>query len=108
LITFHLVVIGNIIFRCDSIKTAFNMFHQIFISFHGAVLFQWIAAYKPVCILVLFAYIIHFIPKLVDDKIQALLTKSPLIIQALVLAVMIIIVAQVESAQLQPFIYFNF
>ena len=108
LITFHLLLIGAIVFRSDSLQTALNVFHQIFTFFHGAVFFQWIVGYQKVCILVLLGYILHFIPKSIDNKVQGLLIKSPLVIQAFVLAVMIIVVVQVESAQLQPFIYFSF
>jgi D-alanyl-lipoteichoic acid acyltransferase DltB (MBOAT superfamily) len=108
LITFHLVVIGNIVFRSDSLQTAYTMFSQILTFFHGAVFFQWIVGYQKVFVLVLVGFIIHFIPKSVDNKIQGLLAKSPLVVQALLLAIMIIIVVQVQSAQLQPFIYFNF
>jgi alginate O-acetyltransferase complex protein AlgI len=108
LITFHLLLIGAIVFRADSLHTAYSVFHQIFTFFHGAVFFQWIVGYQQVFILIVLGYTLHFIPKSVDNKVQALLTKSPLVVQALLLAIMIIIVVQVESAQLQPYIYFNF
>jgi D-alanyl-lipoteichoic acid acyltransferase DltB (MBOAT superfamily) len=108
LVTFHLLLIGAIVFRSDSLHTALSVFHQIFTFFHGAVFFQWIVGYQKVFILVLLGYVMHFIPKSVDNKIMGILTKSPLVVQSLVLAIMIIIVVQVESAQLQPFIYFSF
>jgi D-alanyl-lipoteichoic acid acyltransferase DltB (MBOAT superfamily) len=108
IITFHLLLIGAIIFKSDSLQTAFSVFHQIFTFFHGAVFFQWIVGYQKVFILVLLGYILHFIPKSIDLRIQKFITISPVYIQALLLAIMIIIVVQVESAQLQPFIYFNF
>ncbi len=108
IITFHLLLIGGIVFRADSLQTAQDIFHQIFKYFHGIVFFQWIQGYTKVFILILLGYILHFIPKSVDKKVQNLITESPLVVQALLLAIMIIIVVQVESAQLQPVIYFNF
>ena len=108
IITFHLLLIGAVVFKADSLKTAKNVFHQIFYFFHGAVFFQWIQGYSKVAVLILLGYILHFIPKSFDKKIQNLITESPLVVQALLLAVMIIVVVQVESAQLQPVIYFNF
>lgn len=107
-ITFHLLLIGAIIFRSDSISTAINVFHQIFTFFHGAVFFQWIVGYQKVFILVLLGYVLHFIPKSVDNRIQKMITKSPLVVQALLIAIMIIVAVQVQSAQLQPYIYFSF
>ena len=107
-ITFHLLLITAIVFRSDSLQTAFNVFHQIFTFFHGAVFFQWIAGYSKVFYLMLLGYALHFIPKSVDNKIQNIITESPVVVQALLIALMIVIVVQVESAQLQPVIYFNF
>lgn len=107
-ITFHLLLIGVIIFRADSLQTAYYVFRQIFTFFHGAVFFQWIVGYQTVFILILIGYTLHFIPKFIDNKVQNIITKSPLVVQALLLAIMIIVVVQMESAQLQPYIYFNF
>jgi hypothetical protein len=90
------------------LQTAINVFHQIFTFFHGAVFFQWIVGYSKVFYLMLLGYALHFIPKSVDNKIQNIITESPVIVQALLIAIMIVIVVQVESAQLQPVIYFNF
>jgi len=108
LITFHLVLITAIIFRSDSLATAQNVFHQIFKYFHGAVFFQWITGYTQVFVFILIGYVLHFIPKSVDNKVKNIITASPVYVQALLLALMILVVVQVESAQLQPVIYFNF
>ena len=107
-ITFHLLLVGAIVFRSDSLQTAGYVFLQIFRYFHGEVFFQWIVGYSNIFYLMLLGYIIHFIPKFVDKKIQEWITASPVVVQALLLALMIIVVVQVESAQLQPVIYFNF
>ncbi len=108
LITFHLILITAVIFRADSLQTAYQVFHQIFRFFHGAVFFQWVVGYSKVFYLLLLGYILHFIPKHVDLKIQKWITASPVYVQALLVALMIMLVVQVQSAQLQPVIYFNF
>ena len=107
-VTFHLVLITAIIFRSDSLQTARNVFHQIFKFFHGAVFFQWISGYTEVFVLILLGYALHFIPKSVDNKVKSMITAAPVYVQALLLALMILLVVQIESAQLQPVIYFNF
>jgi len=53
-------------------------------------------------------YIMHFIPRKWENLLRGLLTKSPLIVQALCLAIAIFIVIQFKSAGVQPFIYFQF
>ncbi len=108
IITFHLLLVGAIVFRSDSLQTAGNIFNQIFNFFHGVVFFQWVSGYSKVFVLIMLGYALHFIPKSVDKKVQQIISESPLVVQALMLAIMIIVVVQVESAQLQPVIYFNF
>jgi hypothetical protein len=53
-------------------------------------------------------YAIHFIPVKIEDKIKKGITFSPSIIQAALLALMIYLVYQTRSADVQPFIYFQF
>jgi hypothetical protein len=53
-------------------------------------------------------YLMHFMPKKAEMKMQLAVTKSPLVIQALILIIAVFIVFQVKSAGVQPFIYFQF
>jgi alginate O-acetyltransferase complex protein AlgI len=106
--TFHILMFTAILFRAPSMQFALDMVHQIFTYFHGAVFLQWVPAYWKVAALVLLGYVLHFIPRKVDYRIQEWIIKMPVVFQALLLAVTIWIVIQAESAQLQPVIYFNF
>ncbi len=56
----------------------------------------------------LMGYLFHFIPKRVENRLQDVVTRSPLVVQAFMLAVAIFIVIQFRSAGVQPFIYFQF
>lgn len=107
-ITFNLVAFAWVFFRANSFETALNVFDQIINFFHGEVALQFIEAFKGVTILILIGYILHFLPKSFEIKTQNILAKLPVFAQALLLAVMIFIAAQVRSADLQPFIYFQF
>ena len=97
-----------ILFRAPSLSYAWDMIHQIFTFFHGAVFLQFVPAYLNVFLLMLLGYILHFIPKSVDNKLMKIVTDSPVLVQALMLTLVIWLVIQAESAQLQPVIYFNF
>jgi hypothetical protein len=69
---------------------------------------QLIAGYQGVFLLMALGYAIHFIPVKIEDKIKKGITFSPSIIQAALLALMIYLVYQTRSADVQPFIYFQF
>lgn len=108
LITFHLVCFGWIFFRADSMQIAGEMLSQIFTNFHPEIFLQFVEGYQTVFILMVLGYFFHFIPKRVETVVQGVVTRSPMLIQAFYLVTAIFIVAQMKSAGVQPFIYFQF
>lgn len=108
LFTFHLVCFGWILFRAHSMQVVGEMLSQIFTNFHAEVFVQFVSGYKGVFFLMLLGYILHFTPKRLDLAVQGVVTRSPLLVQALLLVLMIFIVIQLKSAGVQPFIYFQF
>lgn len=108
LITFHIVCFGWIFFRADSLKTVGEILSQIVTNFHPEVFMQFVTGYKGVFALMVIGYIFHFMPKSVENTLQGVVTRSPLLIQAIMLAIAIFVVVQFKSAGVQPFIYFQF
>ncbi len=106
--TFHVVCFGWIFFRADSMQTVKEILMQIFTSFHPEILVQFITGYSVVSALMVLGYIFHFMPKKADLFVQGLVTRSPLLVQAFMLIVVIFIVVQFKNAGVQPFIYFQF
>ena len=108
LFTFHLVCFSWIFFRADTMETALNVLTQIATNFHPEVFVQFIEGYKGVSFLMLLGYVLHFMPKRTEKFAQNIVTRSPIVVQALFLLLIIFIVLQVKSAGVQPFIYFQF
>ncbi len=106
--TFHVVCLGWIMFRADSMQTVGEILTQIFTNFHPEVFTQFVAGYKGVFCLMVMGYVLHFIPRSADNCLQTLVARSPLFVQALLLAIAIFVVIQLKSAGVQPFIYFQF
>ncbi len=106
--TFHLVCFGWIFFRADSMQVANEVISQIFTNFHPEVFMQFVEGYKAVFFLMILGFILHFMPKRAEAAAQKVVTRSPLLIQALLFIIIIFIVIQVKSAGVQPFIYFQF
>jgi len=106
--TFHLWLLSMIFFRAQSYSDAFGMIKQIFYFFEPKVFLQWVAGYPLILTLMIIGYVSHYMPAKVENKFREWLTISPLWVQALLLAVVIWIVAQFKSSDIQPFIYFQF
>ncbi|MDR1644420.1 MAG: MBOAT family protein [Tannerellaceae bacterium] len=108
LLTFHLVCFGWIFFRAESMQVVGDMLSQIAFDFHPEIFVQFVEGYKTVVILIVAGYLFHFMPRRLESFAQRVVTRSPLLIQALLLASAIFVVTQMKSAGVQPFIYFQF
>ncbi len=107
-VTFHIVCLAWIFFRANSFQSAIDMINQILFYFNGGVFFQFIEAYPQVAILLVLGFILHFTPRSMEQKAETIVEKLPLFGKALVLVVVIWLVIQVKSSDIQPFIYFQF
>lgn len=108
LLTFHLVCLGWLVFRADSMQTAELLLHQIFTAFDLSLAPQVAAGYRGVFLLLAAGFLLHFVPESGDRRFERFVTDAPMGVQAALLAGMIWVVMQVKSADIQPFIYFQF
>lgn len=106
--TFHLVCLSWIFFRADNMETARNVIHQIFTDFNANLALQVIDGYKAVFVLMLAGFVLHMTPRRWEAMAERTVTAMPLIAKALVLVVLIWIIMQIKSSEIQPFIYFQF
>ena len=53
---------------------------------------QFVSGYKGVFALMVIGYVLHFMPKRSEDVLREIVTRSPLLIQAAILAIAIFIV----------------
>jgi D-alanyl-lipoteichoic acid acyltransferase DltB (MBOAT superfamily) len=107
-ITFHFVCFCWIFFRASNMQIAGQVLTQIFTDFRAAQLPQFIAGYRNVILLMILGYALHFMPISIKEKAKALFIKTPFPLKALAVIAMIILVVQVKSSEIQPFIYFQF
>ncbi len=108
LVTFNFVSFAWIFFRAPSFEYAGQMLTRIFTQFNGQLFPLWLAKHQVVAALVAIGYLAHWMPKRVELGIESGLRKTPILFQALYLAAIIWILFQFRSADLQPFIYFQF
>ncbi len=108
LITFNFVSFCWIFFRADDMNTVTIIFKQIFENFSPGSYLRVLPAYSTVFIIMLVGYIIHFLPERSKESYRGLFIKSPLIAQLLIIMVMAVLLYQMRSTDVVPFIYFRF
>ncbi|MCD7972609.1 MAG: MBOAT family protein [Candidatus Azobacteroides sp.] len=106
--TFHLVCFGWIFFRADDAEKAFEVLYRIFNHFQPEHFISFIQGYKNVCLLMLLGFTLHFLPDSLVNKCRNRIINAPLVVNAIILALLIIGIMQIKSAEIQPFIYFQF
>ena len=107
-VTFHLVAALWVLFRAPSFGIAEQMFYQIWNKFEPQIFFQWLTSYKAVALLMLLGYVLHFMPEFISDKAKDFVARCPLVVKAILIVVLVFIVIQIKSSDVQPFIYFQF
>ena len=106
--TFHLVCFAWVFFRAETMQKVGQIFTQLFRHFEPGVFLQFVTSYRLIFILMLTGFVIHFIPKRWDLKMQNSVTCLPVWAKALLLCIAIFMIIQMKSAEIVPFIYFQF
>lgn len=108
IITFNLVCFSWIFFRADSMEKVSCILNSIFNNFHSEIFLQLISGYPIVFTLIVIGYLLHFIGKKTETKYVKILSDMPYVLQVLYFVIVIFIVVQFRSSDIQPFIYFQF
>ncbi len=107
-ITFHFVCFCWIFFRNSTFEGSLTMLGQIFGDFTPQLFGQLVAGYWKVFALIGLGYLLHFAPDSWQDACRRGVTALPLVGKAFLLIILIYVVIQMKSAEIQPFIYFQF
>ena len=107
-VTFHLVCYCWIYFRAVDMLKVNTMLKQITQSFQFQVIPQVLSGYKEVFLIMLAAYIIHWIPRSFKDEVTEYFVSIPDFAKATLITLIIIALYQARTADIQPFIYFQF
>lgn len=108
IITFHFVCFAWIFFRADSIDVVEQVLTQITSNFHPEIILDFVTGYHWVLLLMLIGYVLHYLPFSQRRAAERALTRAPFWVQTLLLTALIFLVFQMKSADVQPFIYFQF
>jgi len=106
--TFVLVAVTFMFFRAPSLEYVGMMWHQILFDFHLSVAPQFISCYPVIVALMLAGYAVHVAPSRFTGRFKDAFMRSSSLIQAVSLAIVILIVIQVRQSDIVPFIYLQY
>jgi hypothetical protein len=84
------------------------MLKQIFENFSPGSYMTVLPAYSSALLLMFVGYIIHFLPEKTKESYRGLFIKIPLVAQLAVIMVIAILLYQMRTTEVMPFIYFRF
>jgi alginate O-acetyltransferase complex protein AlgI len=108
ILTFHFVNFCWIFFRSESIDNATTMMTQMIRSFSPGSWPSVLPAYFPVFLVILTGYIIHYLPERIKESYRGLFIRVPLPVQLAFIFVVGLLLFQMRTTEVMPFIYFRF
>jgi alginate O-acetyltransferase complex protein AlgI len=107
-ITFQFVNFCWIFFRATDMNNVKIMLKQIFESFSPGSYMTVLPAYSNALLLMAVAYIIHFLPERIKESYRGVFIRTPLVAQFAVIMLVAILLFQMKTNEVVPFIYFRF
>lgn len=106
--TFHIIVLSWLVFKIKTPETGQIMLEKIFNQFHPELILEVIRNNYLILLLIAFGYIMHWLPEKWQLRFKERFILSHYMLKVLVAFIVIILIYQFQSAQVQPFIYYNF
>ena len=108
LLTFCFITFTRIFFRSESMEVAKNLMYQVRYDFQFRLIPGILVSYKAVFLVMLLGLVFHWLPTKVKDIYQNWFINAPYYAKIIISALIVFIIYQSISAELQPFIYFQF
>ncbi len=107
-VTFHFVAFCWIYFRASNVEKVGLMLTQIFTDFNWAGIGERFSKYSSPFLLIILGFVIHFLPNNWKTWGKDVFVKIPDVAKVALCSVIIFICYQAKTADVQPFIYFQF
>jgi len=107
-LTFNFVCIAWIPFRAASFSDAWVILSRIGSAFSFSAIPSILIGYKTVFVVMVIGYAAHWFPSQAKENLRGKFIQANWLLKTLAIIVVAFILAQVQSAELLPFIYFQF
>lgn len=108
MLTFTFITLTRVFFRSDSMEIVTGMLHQIGGDWDFSQIGEMIIGYKWVFGAMALGFIFHWLPYKLKDAYRNWFIELPHWAQAIIMALVVFIVYQSISSEMQAFIYFQF
>jgi D-alanyl-lipoteichoic acid acyltransferase DltB (MBOAT superfamily) len=108
LFTFLFISFTRIFFRSDTLEGAWAMILQITTSFDFSVIPDVMVSYHKIFMVVAIGFITHWLPDEWKEGLIIKFSSAPYVVQAIIAVVTVFVIYQSVSAEMQPFVYFQF
>ncbi len=107
-ITFHFVCFCWIFFRAENMNAVGDMLLQITTNFNFELIGTVIISYYKILLIMIFGYTIHWLPTSFKTEFRETFVVLPELTKAIIIVGIMLVLFQVRSSEVQPFIYFQF
>ena len=106
--TFVFITFTRIWFRSESMEKANALIHQVLHEFNVGIIPEVVWSYRMVFAVMAMGYFTHWVPERWKLNLLNAFIRTPLWAKVLIAVLMVFIIYQSWSSDLQPFIYFQF
>jgi len=106
--TFVFITFTRIWFRSESMEKANQLIHQVLHEFNVGIIPEVVWSYRLVFGVMALGYFTHWVPERWKLDLLNAFIRTPLWAKILITILMVFVIYQSWSADLQPFIYFQF
>lgn len=107
-ITFCFITFTRVFFRSESMEVVRGMLHQIGTDLDISIIPAVLWGYKWVFLVMLFGFVTHWVSGSLKEKVLEKFISLPMWGKVVVSALIVILVYQSITSDMQPFIYFQF
>lgn len=108
MVTFVYVSLLWVFFRAATFEDSVLIIKNIFVDFYPEQIIQFAGQRPQWCVMMALLIIFHFVPASWSDKVQEYFIKSPWIAKLFIFLVAVQLVIEFMTAEVAPFIYFQF
>lgn len=107
-LTFNFITFTRIWFRGESMQGTRDLLRQIGTDFQPALIPDILLGYKWVFLMMVFGFVLHWWPTRLKEKYMNWFIGTPVWAKITIVVVVVFVIYQSISAEMQPFIYFQF
>jgi D-alanyl-lipoteichoic acid acyltransferase DltB (MBOAT superfamily) len=108
LVTFSFITFTRIWFRSDSLATANTVLHQLTNDFGWHLVGDVLWGFRTVVLVMIIGLLVHWLPATFKERYRTAFATLPLWAMAMVCIVVVTAIYQTITADMVPFIYFQF